>query len=449
MARTRFMPFYKASLCCLLTAAAILLLPVQSQAAQNDETSYIIELRSKTVTAKAGETLIDIAKREFGSAAYRRLIAEYNQIKPGSTLTEGQLIKLPVFLEREKEFATVAFLKGEATLLRKNESPRDLSKEDQIYPSDIIKTGDSGFVSIEYKPGTVVNLQPKSELEFESIRCLPDDAVCELLLNARSGEISSDVRRRDGQPTDFKILTPYASAAVRGTIFDFEANPDGMVVGVTEGSVAVGGNDAESAVGTGFGVVAAQGEAPGDLVELTGPPTFRGVPARFADGDKISWWEVPDSSRYIVSLATDAAANQIVEQSRQGQQVYQFDEISAGDYYINVRPVDGLGIKGFGTTQKIKLVGVDDDSPVFPLNASRSGADVVISVAEPDSSIGGYEFQIATDDAFNDVISIDVGTSGSAIFKTPSSGSEQYFARARALLQPDMVSRFGPVVQLN
>ena len=436
-------------LCGLITVAVIMAAPVSAYSSQTDGTSYIIELRNKSVTVKAGETLVDIAKREFGSAAYRRLIAEYNQLNPSVALVAGQILNLPIFLEREKEFAVVAFLKGEATLLRKQETPRDLTKEDQIYAADIIKTGDNGFVSIEYKPGTVVNIQPKSELEFESIRCLPDDAVCELLLRANTGEFSSDVRRRDGQPTDFKILTPYASAAVRGTVFDFQANPDRMLVGVTEGNVAVGANNEQSAVGVGFGIVAAEGEAPGDLIELTGPPTFRGVPARFAAGDKISWWEVPQSSRYIVSIATDAASNQIVQQIRQGQQVFQFEEISAGEYYISVRPVDNQGLKGFGTTQKIKLVDIDNDSPVFPLNTSRSGEEVVISVSEPDSSIGGYEFQIATDDSFNDVISIDVGTSGSAIFKTPSSGADQYFARARALLETDRVSRFGPAVQLN
>ena len=441
-------PGTRLALCAMIALASSISL-THSHAAQNDESSYIIELRSKTVTVKAGETLLDISKREFGSAAYRRLIAEYNQLKPNATLTTGEQINLPVFLEREKEFATVAFFKGEATLLRKDEAARDLTKEDQIFPSDIIKTGDSGFVSIEYKPGTVVNIQPKSELEIERIRCLPDDAVCELYLRAKIGEISSDVKRRDGQPTDFKILTPYASAAVRGTIFDFQANTERMVVGVTEGSVAVGSNNAESAVNTGFGVVADRGQAPGEPVELTGPPTFRGVPARFATGDKISWWEVPNSSRYIVSIATDAATNQVVQSTRQDQQVFQFDEISEGEYFINVRPVDGLGLKGFGTTQKIKLVGIDNTSPVFLLNTSRSGEEVIISIANPDSSIGGYEFQIATDDTFNDVISIDVGTSGSAIFKTPSSGNEQYYARARALLETDRVSRFGPSVQLN
>ncbi len=438
------------SLAATVTLAALTFTTAPLATAANSEADdYFFELRNKSVQVKAGETLKDIAKREFGLSAYYRLIAEFNQLDPVVALQAGQTLNLPLFVEREREFATVSFKKGEVTLLRKDEEPRELTTDDKVRLTDVIRTGDNGFVSLAFEVGTVVNIQPKSDLELQQIRCLPGDESCTLIMRATRGEFSSDVNKRENQPADFQIRTPYASAAVRGTVFDFQAKPEGLLVGVTEGAVNVGSSDVESAIDTGFGVVAEQGKAPGDPIELTGPPTFRGVPARFANGDKISWWEVPDSSNYIVSLASDRAASQIVQQRRLGQQVFEFEEVDAGEYYINVRPVDEAGLKGFGTTQKITLVGVDDDSPVFPLNTSRDGEDVVISVVEPVNSIGGYEFQIATDETFNDVISIDVGTSGSAIFKTPESGSDQYYARARALLEADLVSRFGPAVRLN
>lgn len=433
-------------------AIAITTLSVASApalAATSDADNFFFELRSKSVAVKAGETLKEIARREFGSSAYYRLIAEFNQLNPVTALNAGQVLNLPLFAERQREFATVSFKKGEVTLLRKEEEPRELTTDDKVRLTDVIRTGDNGFVSLAFEVGSVVNIQPNSDLELQQIRCLPGDASCTLIMRATQGEFSSDVNKRENQPTDFQIRTPYASAAVRGTVFDFQANNDGLLVGVTEGMVDVGSSDVESAIDTGFGVVTEQGKAPGDPIELIGPPTFRGVPARFAQGDKISWWEVPDSSNYIVSLASDAGAIEIVQQKRLGQQVFEFESITAGEYYINVRPVDDAGLKGFGTTQKITLVGVDDDSPVFPLNTTREGEDVVIRVTEPGSAIGGYEFQIATDETFNDVISIDVGSSGSAIFKTPESGNAQYYARARALLETNLVSRFGPAVRLN
>lgn len=417
--------------------------------ANQSNDSYTIELGAKTRVVQAGDTYQSIASSEYGSAAFWRLIAEHNELNPVTALEAGQVLQLPMFVKRELEFASVAFFKGDVMIIKEGESPRKLVKDDRFFLNDAIKTGKSGFVSLSFRSGSVISVQPKSRVELVSLRCLPDDDVCVLGLNATSGEISSNVNRYRDQPTDFRIITPYASAAVRGTVFDFQASRDGMLVGVTEGSVAVAAAETESAVATGFGVVTKTGQTPGGLVELIGPPTFRGVPARFATGDKISWWDVPKSERYIVSLASDAGANEVVSQSRQDQQVYKLDEVSAGEYFINVRPVDGNGLKGFGTTQKINVVEIDQDAVIHPLDASRDGEDVVISVAEPSETIPGYEFQISTDATFDDVISIDVGSSGSAIFRPPQAGSNSYFARARALLQTDTVSRFGPAVRIN
>jgi len=429
--------------------ATLLLMAVTSvaklHAADSDE-DYFVEMGNKTIVVTADDTLHSLAKEQYGSAGFWRLIAEHNRLNPVTPLQVGQLIELPLFVQREFEYANVAFLKGDVFLTKEGEAAREMDMQDRVYLSDVVETGDAGFASLAFRSGSVVNVQPQSKIKLIKLRCLESDRVCSLAINALQGEVSSDVQRAGEQPTDFRIITPYATAAVRGTLFDFEASSSSMIVGVTEGNVDIETSGATKPVETGFGVVTAEGQAPGDPVELTGPPTFRGIPPRFAEGDKISWWRVPDGERYIVSLARDAGAQQVVTQSRQGDQVYQIGSLEAGDYYINVRPVDDNGLKGFSTSQQVSIVEIDSAIGVFPLSADRQGQDVTLSVVTPDTNVTGYEFQISESSDFSDVISVDVGTSGQAVFRNTS---DNMFARARALIGTSSVSEFGPLLEVN
>ena len=415
------------------------------QAAETSE-DFFLEMGSKTVVITTGDTLHSLATEQYGSRVFWRLIAEHNNLNPVTPLRVGQLIELPLFVQREFEFATVAFLKGDVFLTKEGERKREMEETDRVFLTDVVETGDAGFASLTFRSGSVVNVQPQSKIKLIKLRCLESDDICTLGIDAMKGEISSDVQRAGEQPTDFRIITPYATAAVRGTLFDFQADSAAMIVGVTEGNVDIETNGSTNPIDTGFGVVTAEGELPGDPVELTAPPTFRGVPPRFAEGDKISWWRVPDGERYIVSLARDAAAQQVVTQSRQGDQVYQIGSLEAGDYFINVRAVDNNGLNGFGTSQQVSIVEIDGGAGVFPLAANREGQDVTLSVVSPANDVTGYEFQISDSSDFSDVISVDVGTSGQAVFRNTSGNM---FARARALIGTNSVSEFGPSLEVN
>ena len=429
--------------------AAVILIAGSSVAklhAADSDDDFFLEMGNKTVVTRSGDTLQSLADQQYGSRVFWRLIAEHNGLNPTVPLNIGQVIELPLFVQREFEYATAAFIKGQVLLIKEGEAVRQMERNDRVFLTDVIETGDDGFASLSFRSGTIVNVQPQSMIQLIKLRCLEDDSVCTLGIDAIQGEINSDVQRSGEQPTDFSIITPYATAAVRGTRFDFEADPAMMIVGVTEGNVDIVTQGSSSPVDTGFGVLTAEGQAPGDPVELIGPPTFRGIPPRVAEGDKISWWRVPDGERYIVSLAHDAAVQQVVTQSSQGDQVFQIGSVEAGDYFINVRPVDDNGLKGFGTSQQVSVVDIDGAVGVFPLAADRQGQDVTLSVVTPTNDVTGYEFQISDSNDFSDVISVDVGTSGQAIFRNTSGNM---FARARALIGTNSVSEFGPLLEVN
>ena len=149
-----------------------------------------------------------------------------------------------------------------------------------------------------------------------------------------------------------------------------------------------------------------------------------------ASGDKISWWRTPESDQFIVSISSDASASEILASSRQQNQVYQLADFNPGAYYINVRSVDSNGLKGFPTSQKLNVVGVDATAGEFAMASDRDGSNLMLSVKELDDDATGYEVQVSENDNFEDVVSLDVGQSGRLILRSPDGA---LFARVRAL----------------
>ena len=387
-----------------------------------------------------------LAETEYGSPAFWRLIAEYNSLTPSAALQQGQIIKLPVLLKRQFEFADVSFVKGDVHLSRPGEETRELTRDDTIVIEDVVKTGEGGFASLTFRSGSIVHVQPQSEIELVRLRCLENDATCVLGIKALKGEVSSNVQRVGDQPTDFRIFTPYATAAVRGTEFDFTAGNDIMVVGVTEGNVDIVSAGLENNLDRGFGSVTKRGQASGDPIALIEPPTFKGIPPRFAEGDKISWWRALNSSQYIVSIANETNSSEVVSQVRQPNQVYQFGELNPGSYLFNVRPVDKNGLKGFPSSQKVNVVQINPQAGIYELAANRDGQNLTLNVTEPRQTATGYELQVSSSSDFDDVISLDIGQSGTVILKAPEGN---LFARARALIGTQEVSEFGPSLRVN
>lgn len=429
----------------LLGTALLFCLASSALLAQNDD-EFFIEIGNNTVVAEDGDTLQSIAIREYGSPAFWRLIAEYNNFDAGSSITTGQQIKLPVLSKRRFEFAQIAFAKGTVLLKRNDEEDSPLASGDRIGLTDSVVTGKDGFASLAFRTGSIVNVQPQSEVQLVRLRCLETDKSCVLGIRTTRGEVSSNVQRIGDQPTDFRIVTPYATAAVRGTQFDFQADPASLLVGVTEGNVDVVTQGTASNLDTGFGSITLAGEAPSDPIELIAPPTFKGIPARVAGGDKISWWRTPDSEQYIVSISSDPSASEVLTSTRQPDQVFQIADIDPGPYYINVRSVDSNGLKGFGTSQKLNVVGIDSAGGEFAMAADREGSNLLLSVTELADTASGYEVQVSENNEFEDVVSLDIGQSGQLVLRSPDGA---LYARVRALYGTDRVSPFGPALQVN
>lgn len=428
---------------------------------------------SRDVVVEAGDTFSSISRRELGKSGLASLLAGYNSKITSAQLTPGSIVRVPIQVPPRGEFAEVVFVKGTVTATRylnlggsaqlvsashandvvdaTDGNPTlkaiSLSRNAKVFAGDLITTSPDGYVSIAFSTGSVINLQPDTMARLNVITCLEADDSCLIEIDTQQGRVTSDVETRNQQPVEFRINTPYASAAVRGTVFDVDASQQ-LLLGVTEGAVDISAQDQTILLDTGFGVVVEGGSPPGEPIELIPSPVFKRVPARIVAGDTIEWWPFQDAVSYSAVISSDEAAVETLSSFSIGQNAAILDlrpsldeNIGKGDYFLTLRAVDFNGLRGFTSNTRITLAEIDPDIDAVSTNVVREGSEFLVSVGEtrPDEALG-YEIQISSDAAFSDPLSVDVDASGSAVFRLDE---DQVFTRARVLLDPFTVSAFG------
>ena len=431
---------------------------------------------SRDVVVQDGDTLISIARQQLGKSAFAPLLAGYNNLSVSATLQSGDIVRIPIQVPPRGEFAEVVFVKGTVIATRRldtgtrgtatntpmartvvNVTQDNVETEEiillrdaQVFPGDTITTSRNSYISIAFSSDSVINLQPETVATIERLVCLESDDSCIIEINTQRGSVTSDVEARDQQPVEFRINTPYASAAVRGTVFDMDA-ADQLLVGVTEGGVDVSAQGESVVLDTGFGLTVQEGEPPGDPIELIPAPVFKRVPARIAAGDTVEWWPFIDAANYQVQLSTDEAANETLSQfDVTGDDIVldlrdtMTEPVNSGDYFLTVRAVDTNGLLGFTSNTRITLADIDPDIGTINTRVLREGSEFIITVDEDSrpAEAQGYEIQISSDETFADPLSLDVNEQGIAVFRVDA---DQVFTRARALIDPFTVSAFGEV----
>lgn len=445
--------------------------------ASSDLSGHDYTIIARDVVVQEGDSLSAIARRELGKAAFAPLLAEYNKLSVSSILQPGDIVRIPIQVPPRGEFAEVVFVKGTVTATRvlstgtlatrvsapvagtvndvmnvtqpnANTEVITLTRNAQVFAGDTIATSSDGYISIAFSSDSVINLQPDTTATLQRLVCLEADDSCVIEIDTERGRVTSDVEARDQQPVEFRINTPYASAAVRGTVFDVDA-ADKLLVGVTEGGVDVSAQGESVELDTGFGLAVKEGEPPGDPVELIPAPVFKRIPARIAEGDTLEWWPFIDAAAYQVMLSTDEAANETLtdfevpaDSAILALQDTLEAPVGSGDYFLTLRAVDSNGLLGFTSNTRISLADIDPDVSPVTTSVVRDGSEFLITVEDRPVDAPGFEIQISSDEEFSDPISVDVNEQGTAVFRLDE---DQVFTRARILLDPFTVSAFGEV----
>ena len=136
--------------------------------------------------------------------------------------------------------AHVSNLSGEVQIIPKDKEtsrPLDPGKT-LVQAGDKLITGPDGRLSLNWIDGTRITIEPETELTVEKCQVAKGAELSTFRLDV--GKIWIRILKVLSQQEKFEIVTPTATAGVRGTIFSVEVTTDGATeVQVYEGQVTI------------------------------------------------------------------------------------------------------------------------------------------------------------------------------------------------------------------
>ena len=331
---------------------------------------------------KAGDTLYAIAARYLTDPRGWAVLSRLNHVPAPRRLQAGIELRLPLaLLKQEPLSASVAALSGPVEHAFGAGPYTPLSIDSILGEGDRVRTGHSGFVTLELADGTHLSLPQDSSIELATLRQTTLTGTTDREINLRRGEVDSEVTHAKKPDDRFQIHSPSVVAGVRGTRFRVNYDLAGQVsaVEVLEGTVDVDAADAtttsdsavegalqtpsEQRVHAHFGsVTRAQGEV-GAPVELLPAPALI-HPEKIQDEAEVGFDLAPldqataqtatqtatqapaQTQAYRVQIARDAGLLDLVRETHVGAPHASFGDLPDGTYFVRISAIDNQGLEG-------------------------------------------------------------------------------------------------------
>lgn len=370
-----------------------------------------------TYEVKQGDTLYDISDMYIEDPSSWPLLAQDAKVKEPKHLQPGQLIRIPVdLLRHDKKPLRVAYLRGEVLIAQKNQAPRPLEKNMLIQEGQTITTGQDGFVSLKLPDETDLLISAGSVLHIGQFRYVPDvnKTLIDFVLD--SGHIETKVTPQPPN-SQFRVTTPVAVTAVRGTKFGVGMNKDGtqQINDVIQGTIEVGGKKNASSqrqsvfVNAGEGSYINAGSSSAEVLNLLAAPDLSGWPKLLHEEQwQPASIQVASANGYAVQVFPEGEKEHVIFESR-GELVPIGPFSNNKNYIITVRALDSYDIPGQIAEHKV-LVKTEPIPPLLQIPGDQQ--KLVLKkqefVCTNVPSVRKYLVQISDDADFKNIIYQDV-----------------------------------------
>jgi hypothetical protein len=360
-------------------------------AAQHALAQSSVRAAGKTVvyTARAGDTLYDVAERYLQGPNDWEVLARLNGVPAPKRLQPGVALKLPVArLRKEKLSARVVAARGPVERASSN-AFMPLSVDATLAEGDRVRTGANGFMTIELADGTHMSLPPDSQLDLTTLRRTVLTGTLDRVFELKRGTVDSEVTHLKKRDDRFQIRSPSVVAGVRGTRFRVDYDDAGNAttrVEVLDGTVGVALSKRQAAaklVHANYGSVATSAGDVRETVPLLPAPALV-KPGRVQDESDVAFdvAALANARAYRVALARDAGLLDLFSEMRTDTPRAVFHDVPNGTYFVRIAEIDANGLEGMPRTYAFerRQMGLDATATpsaegyVFRWSANGAGA---------------------------------------------------------------------------
>lgn len=370
----------------------ILLVPFSSSASETDQDWIYV--------AKPGDNLWDITTKYLTGIKYWRPVQRLNNITRPRQIPPGTQIRIPVKWSKVM-FANVRIkaVQGPVKIRKADLNVESAAQAgEKLSQNDTVITPDDASVLLEFADGSELLLISNSNLRLETLKAYGDGDVADSQVRLKQGQAENHANPDKIPGTRFKITTPSAVMAIRGTNFRVGSDEAGSHIEVTRGSISVANNESESLLKAGYGMVTQADKSLQAPVPLLTAPDLSSVPDVIETPVvNLNIKTVAEAVGYRVQVVKSQRLNVLLydSQYQPGRIYLDFTNLVDGNYVMRVRAVDASGLEGKESVADFTL----NARPVPPVNIyPATGASIIENKPEfhwarPDGS-SSYQLQI-------------------------------------------------------
>ena len=309
-------------------------------------------------TIRRGEHLFGIGKAFLIRPADYRVVQKLNRVADARIIPVGTVLRIPTrLLKTEPLTAQVSALRG---TVRMTTGARALAPAIgmNLPQGSIVETGEDGFVTLTLPNGSKTSLPTRTRLRIDHLRRIILTGSVDYDLVVEAGKVETRAAPLGPNPNSrFRIRTPRAITAVRGTQFRVGYPDDASLTEVLEGKVAAGSAGAAAEdLTTGYGArVSPDGRLDKEAL-LAAPDLIAPGKVQVDPQVRLELAAMPQAREYRVSIATDASFTDVIADQRAATTLFAFDNIPNGSLFVRVSAVAASSLEGLSQTFAMRRV---------------------------------------------------------------------------------------------
>ncbi|MGE4429329.1 MAG: FecR domain-containing protein [Sphingobium sp.] len=348
---------------------------------------------------RKGDTLYSLAQDHMWRPTDWRPVQRLNRVRDPLRLLPGTTLIIPARLLRTLPLtAHIAAFKGAGSIGNGAKGEIPLALNQAITPGMTIETGKGGFVTLQLSNGSRLTLPSQTRIRVATLRRFQLNGMVDVTFLLEKGRVETNATPVGDSGGRYRIRTPIAVSAVRGTVFraEYDAAAALSRTEVVEGNVAVSDEDQAAAqnIGKGFGaIVSTQGDIRRE--ELLPAPELLN-PGKVQVDPQVAFTLKPldKAQRYHVQIARDPGFIEMEQELYSTEPDTRFDDIGNGRWFVRASAVAASGLEGMPQTyamrrMRIDLAGSsgqeDDGAYRFRWNGEDDGAMVFHFRLRPDA----------------------------------------------------------------
>lgn len=403
-------------------------------------------------TVVPGDNLYNLAAHYMGNAQSWPDIQKLNHLSNPRYLLPGTSLLIP----KISSTITASFVRGEVSLIDTTGSPiRTIAHGDQLAEGDIVRTGENSYLSLEFSDKSVGRILSNTRARLDRIKEGNLVQQNQRVIYLEYGDIDVSVTpasKSKHHPQYFKVITPQAVAAARGTRFMVSAGT------ISTTSVTHSQVDIQWAKSTkrrpGKTLHAGQGIAVdnkglGTIQPLLPAPDLSQLPSKLSEPEilQFNWPSLDNSKKYQYRIAKDESLEQVLWDTASDAPQATLPSLQDGEYLLAVHALDPLGIAGYEAQHRFTIF----SHPSSPwLLAPQQGQTVTRNSTlrcTPVENAHGYRMQIASDPDFQHLVA-DADKLEHCKYQLESLAYGQYYWRIASMMaDSDGKLHYGPYSQ--